>query len=39
MGVRKEFLQAALDEMEAKYGSIDGFIEKGLGVTKRNARS
>ncbi|SEO83534.1 tyrosine-protein phosphatase [Paenibacillus sp. OV219] len=34
MGVQKEFLQAALDEMKAKYGSIDAFIEKGLGVTK-----
>ncbi|MBM7567609.1 tyrosine-protein phosphatase [Paenibacillus sacheonensis] len=34
MGVQKEFLQASLDEMKAKYGSIDGFIEKGLGVTK-----
>lgn len=35
MGVQKEFLQAALDEMKAKYGSIDAFIEKGLGVTKQ----
>ncbi|QHW35113.1 tyrosine-protein phosphatase [Paenibacillus rhizovicinus] len=34
MGVQKEFLQAGLDEMKAKYGSIDAFIEKGLGVTK-----
>lgn len=34
MGVQKEFLQAAIDEMKAKYGSIDSFIEKGLGVTK-----
>ncbi|AZN38987.1 tyrosine-protein phosphatase [Paenibacillus albus] len=34
MGVQKEFLQGAFDEMKAKYGSIDGFIEKGLGVTK-----
>lgn len=35
MGVQKEFLQAAIDEMKAKYGSIDAFIEKGLGVTKQ----
>lgn len=34
MGVQKEFLQAGLDEMKAKYGSIDALIEKGLGVTK-----
>ncbi|WP_246188111.1 tyrosine-protein phosphatase [Paenibacillus tengchongensis] len=35
MGVQKEFLQAAIDEMKAKYGSIDGFLEKGLGITKQ----
>ncbi|MEF2967843.1 tyrosine-protein phosphatase [Paenibacillus sp. M1] len=35
MGVQKEFLQAALDEMKAKYGSIDGFLEQGLGITKQ----
>lgn len=34
LGVQKEFLQAALDEMKAKYGSIDNFLEKGLGITK-----
>lgn len=34
MGVQKEFLQAAIDEMKAKYGSIDAFLEKGLGITK-----
>ncbi|GMK37820.1 protein-tyrosine-phosphatase [Paenibacillus sp. CCS19] len=34
MGVQKEFLQAAIDEMKAKYGSIDNFIEQGLGITK-----
>ncbi|SFT27140.1 tyrosine-protein phosphatase [Paenibacillus sp. BC26] len=34
MGVQKEFLQAALDEMKAKYGSIDAFLETGLGITK-----
>ncbi|WP_127531783.1 tyrosine-protein phosphatase [Paenibacillus kobensis] len=35
MGVQKEFLQAAFDEMKAKYGSIDAFLEKGLGITKQ----
>ena len=34
MGVQKEFLQGALDEMKDKYGSIDNFLEKGLGITK-----
>lgn len=33
MGVQKEFLQAAFDEMTAKYGSTDAFLEKGLGIT------
>jgi protein-tyrosine phosphatase len=35
MGVQKEFLQAAIDEMKNKYGSIDAFLEKGLGITKQ----
>ncbi len=35
MSVQKEFLQAGLDEMKAKYGSIDLFLEKGLGITKQ----
>ncbi|EFM12001.1 protein tyrosine/serine phosphatase [Paenibacillus curdlanolyticus YK9] len=34
MEVRQEYLQAAIDTMKQQYGSIDGFIEKGLGVSK-----
>ena len=33
--VRPEYLQAALDTMVKKYGSIDGYIRKGLGITDK----
>ncbi|MBB6732413.1 tyrosine-protein phosphatase [Cohnella zeiphila] len=33
MDVRKEYIEAAFDEMDSKYGSIQGFLEKGLGLT------
>ncbi|MCX6005988.1 MAG: tyrosine-protein phosphatase [Chloroflexi bacterium] len=33
MEVRTEYLQAAFNEMELKYGSIDSYLEKGLGLT------
>jgi len=37
--VRPEYLQAALDTMVKKYGSIDGYLRKGLGITdKQRAR-
>jgi len=37
--VRPEFLQAALDTMEEEYGSVDGYLRKGLGITpKERAR-
>ncbi|SYX86097.1 tyrosine-protein phosphatase [Paenibacillus alvei] len=41
--VRKSHLLAAFDTMKLKYGSIDGVIQKGLGVnpaerTKLQAR-
>ncbi|ANE48661.1 protein tyrosine phosphatase [Paenibacillus swuensis] len=35
MGVQKEFLGAAIQEMKTKYGSIDVFLEQGLGITKQ----
>lgn len=34
MEVRESYLQAALDTIKQEYGSIDGFIEQGLGITK-----
>jgi protein-tyrosine phosphatase len=33
--VREEYLQAALDTMEEEYGSVDGYLRKGLGITPR----
>jgi len=32
---RREYLQAALDEMSARYGSIDAYLEQALGVDTR----
>ena len=31
--VRPEYLQASLDTMRKKYGSIDAYLRKGLGIT------
>jgi protein-tyrosine phosphatase len=31
-GVQPDFLQAAFDAMDADYGSMDGFIDRGLGL-------
>jgi len=37
--VRPEYLQAALDAMDEEYGSVDGYLRKGLGITpKERAR-
>lgn len=33
MTVRPEYLQAAFDEVERKYGSMDAYIRQGLGLT------
>jgi len=32
LGVKKEYLDAALDEMESKYGSIEHYFSEGLGI-------
>jgi protein-tyrosine phosphatase len=32
LGVRKEYLDAAFDEMETKYGSIEKYFSDGLGI-------
>lgn len=34
MGVEVEFLQTALDRVQAKYGGVSGFIRRGLGLTE-----
>jgi protein-tyrosine phosphatase len=31
-GVRKEYLEAALDEMRLRYGTIEGYFTEGLGL-------
>lgn len=33
MDVRPEYMNAAFDEMAKKYGSIQGFLEKGIGLS------
>lgn len=33
MDVRPEYINAAFDEIASKYGSIQGFLEKGLGLS------
>ena len=35
LGVRAEYLQAALDSIEQKYGSVDVYLRDGLGVSDR----
>lgn len=32
LGVKKEYLDAAFDEMEMRYGSIEGYFSEGLGI-------
>jgi protein-tyrosine phosphatase len=32
LGVDPEYLQAALDEMKQRFGSIEGYFAQGLGV-------
>ncbi|MHC4176970.1 MAG: tyrosine-protein phosphatase, partial [Planctomycetota bacterium] len=32
LGVKKEYLDAAFDEMEAKYGTIEKYFSEGLGI-------
>ena len=32
LGVKKEYLDAAFDEMEKKYGTIKNYFSEGLGI-------
>ena len=32
LGVRKEYLETAFDEMETKYGTIEKYFSEGLGI-------
>ena len=39
MGVRAEYMQAALEAIEARYGSLDAYLEQALGVDKARRRA
>jgi len=39
LGVRKEYLEAAFDEMEKKYGSIEKYFAEGLGIDDAQQRA
>jgi len=30
------YIEAALDEMDIRYGGIDGYIEKALGISQQS---
>ena len=32
LGVKKEYLEAAFEEMQTKYGSIENYFSEGLGI-------
>jgi protein-tyrosine phosphatase len=32
LGVKEEYLDAAFDEMQTKYGTIEGYFSDGLGI-------
>ena len=32
LGVKKEYLDAAFDEMQTKYGTIEKYFSEGLGI-------
>ncbi|MFC7754620.1 tyrosine-protein phosphatase [Tsukamurella soli] len=33
LGVEPSFLQAGLDELTARYGTVDGYLTRGLGLS------
>ncbi len=33
-GVRREYLEASLDEMRMRFGDIDGYVRDGLGLDR-----
>lgn len=38
-GVRRGYLEAAIDEMRGTYGSVEGYLARGLGVDERAQRA
>jgi protein-tyrosine phosphatase len=39
LGVKKEYLDAAFDEMEKKYGTIEKYFSKGLGIDTKQQQA
>jgi len=39
LGVKKEYLKAAFDEMEKKYGTIENYFSDGLGINTARQRA
>ncbi|EUJ24080.1 protein-tyrosine phosphatase [Listeria grandensis FSL F6-0971] len=39
LDVRPSYLNAAFDEIKAKYGSTDAFLKKGLGLTNKDIKT
>ncbi|WP_436529810.1 tyrosine-protein phosphatase [Actinoplanes sp. HUAS TT8] len=39
LDVREEYLQSGFDEVSAKYGSFDGYLRTGLGLSARDLRA
>ena len=38
-GVKKEYLEAAFDEMETKYGTIEKYFSEGLGIDAQQQKA
>jgi protein tyrosine/serine phosphatase len=39
LGVRKEYLDAAFDEMEKNYGTIEKYFSEGLGINAKQQQA
>lgn len=39
LGVRKEYLETAFEEMETKYGTIEKYFSEGLGIGAEQQKS
>ena len=39
LGVKKEYLDAAFDEMESKYGTLEKYFSEGLGIDAGQQRT
>ena len=39
LGVKKEYLEAAFDEMEKSYGTIEKYFAEGLGIDAKQQQA